>query len=120
MSTPLKTTALGWLLVSLGHTLSARDWQSLGQVRGLPNLAYTCAKAGWYQGSGFFLMNALINYAWSQDPLLLIDPVHQAVAVLMAAVMGVSSGWYLKRGVKVNGVVVGGMGVLQAWAVFAS
>ncbi|QMW35845.1 hypothetical protein G4B84_011374 [Aspergillus flavus NRRL3357] len=75
MPTALQSTAAGWLLISLGHTvhthlyhypnhilspeekLSAKDWQTLPQVRTLPNLAYTCARAGWYQGSGFFLMN---------------------------------------------------------------
>ena len=36
--------------------LSARDWQTEPKFRQLPNLAYTCGKVGWYQGSGFFLM----------------------------------------------------------------
>ncbi|KAB8234305.1 uncharacterized protein BDW43DRAFT_310331 [Aspergillus alliaceus] len=120
MPTALQTTALGWLLISLGHTISAKDWQSHPQVRTLPNLAYTCAKAGWYQGSGFFLMNALINYNWSQDPTLLSDPVNRALAVLMTAIVGVSSVWYLRRGVRSNGIVVGVMGALQAWAVFGN
>lgn len=39
--------------------ISARDWQSLPQFSKLPTLAYTCAKAGWYQGSAFFLMTGL-------------------------------------------------------------
>ncbi|KAB8223143.1 hypothetical protein BDV33DRAFT_200698 [Aspergillus novoparasiticus] len=120
MPTALQSTAAGWLLISLGHTLSAKDWQSLPQVRTLPNLAYTCAKAGWYQGSGFFLMNALINYNWSQNPALLNDPINRAVAALMTAIVGISSGWYLKRGVKSNGIVVALMGALQAWAAFGN
>ncbi|KAB8264232.1 hypothetical protein BDV32DRAFT_146014 [Aspergillus pseudonomiae] len=120
MPTALQSTAVGWLLISLGHTLSAKDWQSLPQARTLPNLAYTCARAGWFQGSGFFLMNALINYSWSQNPALLNDPINRAVAALMTAIVGVSSGWYLKRGVKSNGIVVALMGALQAWAAFGN
>ncbi|KAF7590193.1 hypothetical protein BBP40_003167 [Aspergillus hancockii] len=120
MSTSLQATALGWVLISLGHTLSAKDWQSLPQARTLPNLAYTCARAGWFQGSGFFLMNALINYNWSRDPTLLNEPVNQAIAVLMTAIVGFSSVWYLKRGVKANGIVVGVIGALQAWAAFGN
>ncbi|RHZ57297.1 uncharacterized protein CDV56_104269 [Aspergillus thermomutatus] len=117
-SSPLKATSIGWLLVSLGHTLSAGDWQSLPQFRQLPNLAYTCAKAGWYQGSAFFLMTAMINYGWAQNPALLQEPINKAIAALMTAIVWVSSGWYLKKGVKGNGVVVAAMGALQAWAAF--
>jgi hypothetical protein len=120
--------------------ISARDWQSLPQFRKLPNLAYTCAKAGWYQGSAFFLMTglslpyplflagektrdadglaAMINYNWAQNPALLAEPVNKGIAALMTAIVWVSAGWYLKKGVKANGVVVAAMGALQAWAAF--
>ncbi|KAF9892041.1 hypothetical protein FE257_002447 [Aspergillus nanangensis] len=118
MPTALQTTAAGWLLISLGHTISAKDWQSPPGFRALPNLSYTCAKAGWYQGSAFFVMNALLNYSWSKNPALLDDPVNKAIAALMTAIVWVSSGWYLKKGVKGNGVVVALMGALQAWAAF--
>ncbi|GAQ02807.1 hypothetical protein ALT_0128 [Aspergillus lentulus] len=136
LSTPLKATSIGWLLVSVGHTISARDWQSLPQFRKLPNLAYTCAKAGWYQGSAFFLMTglsppfgkqkdagaettaAMINYNWAQNPALLAEPINKGIAALMTAIVWVSAGWYFKKGVKTNGVVVAAMGALQAWAAF--
>jgi hypothetical protein len=117
-STPLKATSIGWLLISVGHTISARDWQSLPQFRKLPNLAYTCAKAGWYQGSAFFLMTAMINYNWAQNPALLAEPVNKGIAALMTAIVWVSAGWYIKKGVKANGVAVAAMGALQAWAAF--
>ncbi|EAW16614.1 uncharacterized protein NFIA_059690 [Aspergillus fischeri NRRL 181] len=117
-STPLKATSIGWLLISVGHTISARDWQSLPQFNKLPNLAYTCAKAGWYQGSAFFLMTAMINYNWAQNPALLVEPINKGIAALMTAIVWVSAGWYLKKGVKANGVVVAAMGALQAWAAF--
>jgi hypothetical protein len=117
-STPLKATSIGWLLISVAHTISARDWQSLPQFRKLPNLAYTCAKAGWYQGSAFFLMTAMINYNWAQNPAMLAEPVNKGIAALMTAIVWVSAGWYLKKGVKANGVVVAAMGALQAWAAF--
>ncbi|GFF30795.1 hypothetical protein IFM61606_02726 [Aspergillus udagawae] len=117
-STPLKATSIGWLFISVAHTISARDWQSLPQFRKLPNLAYTCAKAGWYQGSAFFLMTAMINYNWAQNPALLAEPVNKGIAALMTAIVWVSAGWYFKKGVKANGVAVAAMGALQAWAAF--
>ncbi|KAL4780304.1 hypothetical protein BJX76DRAFT_338330 [Aspergillus varians] len=116
MPTALQTTSVAWLLVSLGHTLSAKDWQSSPQFRALPSNADTCARAGWYQGSVFFLVNALLNYTWSQSPEQMQNPINKTIAVLMIAVMWVSSAWYFKRGVVSNGVVVAGMGALQAYS----
>ncbi|PLB50054.1 hypothetical protein P170DRAFT_404770 [Aspergillus steynii IBT 23096] len=118
MSTRLQATATGWLIISLGHTLSAKTWQSAPQFRALPNLPYSCAKVGWYQGSAFFLMTALLNYSWAQDPTLLELPVNRAIAALMTGIVWASSGWYFKRGVVENGVVVAVMGAVQAWAAF--
>ncbi len=57
MPSALQVTSAAWALVSLGHTLSAKDWQSSPQFRALPSNADTCARAGWYQGSVFFLVN---------------------------------------------------------------
>ncbi|KAL2817995.1 hypothetical protein BDW59DRAFT_130076 [Aspergillus cavernicola] len=118
MPNALQTTSIGWLIVSLGHTLGAKEWQSSPQFRALPTNADTCARAGWYQGSVFFLVNALINYNWSQSPEQLNNPVNKLIAGLMTAVMWASSGWYLKRGVVSNGAVVALMGALQAYSAF--
>lgn len=57
MPTALQTTSAAWALVSLGHTLAAKDWQSSPQFRALPSTADACARIGWYQGSVFFLVN---------------------------------------------------------------
>ncbi|PLN74950.1 hypothetical protein BDW42DRAFT_181518 [Aspergillus taichungensis] len=114
----LKSTAIGWLIVSLGHTISAKDWQSTPKFTTLPTLASTCAKAGWYQGSGFFIMNALLNYAWSQDPSLLQQPVHKAIAAVMVAIVWVSAGWYAKRGVGSNAAATALIGAVQGYAAF--
>jgi hypothetical protein len=140
-SKPLQTTAIGWVLIAAGHTLSARDWQTLPKFHQLPNLAYTCARAGWFQGSGFFLMTgmcgvatvlwartnaadrtnpALLNYHWSQNPEQLRLPVNKAVAALATAIVWASSAWYVKRGVNATGAVVAAMGALQAWSAFGS
>ncbi|KAL4923580.1 uncharacterized protein BDV17DRAFT_296211 [Aspergillus undulatus] len=116
MPTALQTTSFAWVLISLGHTLGAKDWQSSPAFRALPDNAHACARIGWYQGSAFFLVNALLNYNWSQSPEQLKNPINKFIAVLMTAVMWGSSGWYFKKGVNQNGVVVAIMGALQAWA----
>ncbi|KAG6002469.1 hypothetical protein E4U21_003035 [Claviceps maximensis] len=116
MTKSLKVAAVGWLLVSLGHTISAKDWQANVKFRNLSSFASACAKAGWYQGSGFFIMNALLNYAWSQNPALLHDPIHKAIAGTMVAIMWLSGWWYARNGVLANMMVVSAMGALQGYA----
>ncbi|KAG8428789.1 hypothetical protein J3459_002419 [Metarhizium acridum] len=118
MSKALQITSAGWLLISLGHTTSAKDWQANAKFQTLPRLSYACAKVGWYQGSGFFIMNALINYAWSKNPALLRDPVHKAIAGAMIAIMWASGWWYTKNGVASNAVAVGAIGALQGYSAF--
>ena len=136
-SKPLQATAVGWALVAVGHTLSAKDWQTVPQFRQLPNLAYTCSRAGWFQGSGFLLMTgmlachhieyitdrsipALLNYHWAHNPEQLRLPVNKAVAAIATAIVWASSGWYFKRGVKDIGTIVAAMGALQAWSAFCA
>ncbi|KAK9609670.1 hypothetical protein V6Z98_010208 [Aspergillus fumigatus] len=63
-------------------------------------------------------MTAMINYNWAQNPALLAEPINKGIAALMTAIVWVSAAWYLKKGVKTNGVAVAAMGALQAWAAF--
>ncbi|CEJ80731.1 hypothetical protein VHEMI00900 [[Torrubiella] hemipterigena] len=118
MPSALQVTAVAWLFVSLGHTVSRKDWQNTAKFNSLPQLATTCAKAGWLQGSGFFIMNALINYWWSKNPEALTDPIQKAIAGVMVAIMGASSLWYAKNGVTSNAVAVTAIGALQSYAAF--
>ncbi|ODA78651.1 hypothetical protein RJ55_06033 [Drechmeria coniospora] len=113
-----QTTAASWLLLSVAHTASANQWQSLPAFRSLSNLTYACAKAGWYQGSGFFVLCALTNCGWSKNPELLREPVHKAMAALMVAIMWASSAWYARQGVRPNAVAVGTVGALQLYSAF--
>ncbi|KAL4909353.1 hypothetical protein BDW74DRAFT_80329 [Aspergillus multicolor] len=120
MTSPLKATSIGWLIISVGHVLGAKEWQSNPQFRALPGIADTCARVGWYQGSAFFLVNvcgaALINYNWSLAPEQLRNPLNKAAAIVMALSMLGSSAGYFKGGVNKNGFVVAVVGALQAWA----
>ncbi|RDW78682.1 uncharacterized protein DSM5745_05534 [Aspergillus mulundensis] len=146
MTNALKATSIGWLVISVGHVvrplqlpslflithvhgknpdknknlrciqLGAKEWQSSPQFRALPVTADTCARVGWYQGSAFFLVNALINYNWSLAPEQLRNPINKAAALVMALSMLGSSAGYFRGGVSRNGLVVAVVGVLQAWA----
>ncbi|KAG6033373.1 hypothetical protein E4U41_006928 [Claviceps citrina] len=116
MTKSLQFTAVAWLLLSLGHTNSAKDWQANAKFQTLSRLSAACATAGWYQGSGFFIMNALLNYAWSRNPVLLHDPVHKAIGGIMVAIMWISGWWYAKNGVPANMIAVSVVGALQGYS----
>lgn len=66
------------------------------------------------------LTTALLNYAWSRNPALLLDPVHKAIAGALVAVMWVSGWRYAKAGVTGNMVAVSAMGALQTYSVFVA
>ncbi|KAJ6446764.1 surfeit locus protein 5 subunit 22 of mediator complex domain-containing protein [Purpureocillium lavendulum] len=130
MTRALQVTAAGWLLVALGHTSSAKDWQP--QIKSLPNLAYTCAKAGCafsHRQASFSLrrvqvltaatLAALLNYAWSQDPELLKLPVFKAIAGILVAIPAVAGWYYAKRGISSIALPVGAIGALQAYSAFS-
>lgn len=61
---------------------------------------------------------ALLNYAWSQNPALLSEPVHRAIAALMVSIIGISSAWYGKQRVMPNAFATGMVAILQGYAAF--
>ena len=63
-------------------------------------------------------MKALLNYAWSQNPSLLQQPIHKAIAGVMVAIVWVSAVWYAKRGVGSNAAATALIGAVQGYAAF--
>lgn len=81
MPDALQVTAAGWLFISLGHTvrhpyaythataanicllfqISRKDWQNNAKFNTLPLISNVCARAGWLQGSGFFIINGTVD-----------------------------------------------------------
>ncbi|TQW01254.1 hypothetical protein IF1G_01185 [Cordyceps javanica] len=118
MPSALEITAGAWLLTSLGHTVNGRDWQSHAAIKALPQEQKTCARLGWYQGSGFIFVASLLNYYWSKNPALLEDPIQKAIAGFLSAILGVSSVVYAANGVAANSVVTALVSALQAYAAF--
>ncbi|KAJ6782932.1 hypothetical protein PWT90_03084 [Aphanocladium album] len=118
MPSALEITAAALLFTSLGHTVNGRDWQSHASVKALPQEQRTCARTGWFQGSGFILIASLLNYYWSKNPQVLQDPIQKTVAGLFSAILGVSSVYYAANGVTANSVVTALTSALQAYSAF--
>ncbi|KAK2758234.1 hypothetical protein FQN54_004078 [Arachnomyces sp. PD_36] len=116
----LQTSAALMAVISLGHTVTANAFMSDPQFRRLPHTVSTFSRAGWFQGSVYLLVSALINYRWSRNPKALTDPIEKAIAGLLAAVLAGSAVWYKKKGISGTSAVVAIGSAVQAWAAFGS
>ncbi|KAF4771966.1 hypothetical protein PENNAL_c0085G03283 [Penicillium nalgiovense] len=114
----LKAAGYGSFLFAIKHAASGKQFQSLRQFQELPNIAYTCSMVGWYQGSAFLVLTALLNLHWAQNPKFLEDPLGRTMAALLVLIAWSSSAWYLRRGVKASGTLTAAAGIFQAWAAF--
>ncbi|KAJ5564285.1 hypothetical protein N7513_000527 [Penicillium frequentans] len=114
--TLLKVAGYGSLLVAIKHATSGKEFQCLRQFRELPNIAYTRSTVGWYQGSAYLVLTALLNLSWAKNPQSLREPLQRTMAALLVLIAWASSAWYIKRGVKSSGILTAVAGILQAWA----
>ncbi|PGH16882.1 hypothetical protein AJ79_01526 [Helicocarpus griseus UAMH5409] len=121
MSKAFKAAAIVFTLLSAGHTLAGKQWMTDPQFKALPRHVGAFSRVGWYQGSVFLLIGALLNYRWSQTSRgALTDPVEKAMAALATALCFGSSAWYNKNGIRDTAAIVGFAGVLQGYAAFFS
>jgi hypothetical protein len=61
---------------------------------------------------------AIMNYRWSKNPALLIDPLDKAMAALTTAICVGSALWYGKGGDGATGGTLAALGGLQTYAAF--
>jgi hypothetical protein len=105
------------------------------QFQRLPRSVSMYSRAGWYQGSVFFLIAgrfldetsslvliipALKNYRWAQSPGLLADPLDKTIAALTTAICLGSAVWYGKEGDRTTCGLLAIVGGLQAWAALSA
>ncbi|KAJ5155789.1 hypothetical protein N7492_008592 [Penicillium capsulatum] len=115
-STLLQAAGYGSLLIAIKHAASGKQFQRLRQFQELPNIAYTCNTVGWYQGSAYLVLTALLNLHWAQHPQSLEEPLQRAMAMLLVLIAWASSAWYFRRGVKESAILTVIAGVFQGWA----
>ncbi|KAH8664365.1 hypothetical protein BX600DRAFT_299341 [Xylariales sp. PMI_506] len=113
-SRALQIAALNQLLLSIGHTITAPSFMRTAAFRTLPTNEWSKSTVGWYQGSGLFLILAVINLRWSkQATLVSLDKVAAALATALLWASGV---WYHRNGDSGTAGVVAISGAVQAWA----
>ncbi|KAE8423129.1 hypothetical protein BDV36DRAFT_243661 [Aspergillus pseudocaelatus] len=114
----LKAAAYGSLILAFGHALSSRKFMRLRRFQELPSIAFVCSTVGWFQGSGYLVLTALLNLQWSLNPQALDEPLNRAIAALLTLIAWGSSISYLRGGVKSSGFITAAAGAFQAWAAF--
>ncbi|KAK2796311.1 hypothetical protein FQN50_009602 [Emmonsiellopsis sp. PD_5] len=121
MSKGYKAAAVVFALIAAGHTFAGKEWTKDPKFKALSRPVGAFARAGWYQGSIFFLIVALQNYRWSQTTAgALTDPVEKAIAALATVLCLGSSAWYNKNGIRDTAAIVGVAGCVQGWVAFFS
>ncbi|KAJ5088230.1 hypothetical protein N7456_011846 [Penicillium angulare] len=117
----IQASALSFVLLAVGHTIGGKQWTSEKAFKAIANSRpWACGTVGWYQGSAFFLVSAILHYQWSRDPAALNDPLTKAMAGIINILLWSSSAWYAKHGINENAWAVGLSAALQAYAVFKS
>ncbi|CAG8121608.1 unnamed protein product [Penicillium salamii] len=114
----LQISAGSFVFLSVAHTFMGRQWTSDPRFKAIKgSKPWACGTVGWYQGSGFMLVAALLHWQWSRDPSLLQEPATKIIAGLTNVLLWASSVWYARNGINDTASVVGLCAVLQAWAV---
>ncbi|KAF3053050.1 hypothetical protein E8E11_011663 [Didymella keratinophila] len=98
-------------VLSLGHTTKGLEQFKHASISALPTALRGAVKAGWYEGSGFFLMMAILNYKWSQTGLL--DIYDKSIAGLLVAILAGAAGSYFQSGDKPTATTLAAVAVLQ-------
>jgi len=118
LSRSLQVTAAAFAFVSVGHTIKAQEFMNDPQFKRLPRFVSMYSRAGWYQGSVFFLIAAILNYRWAKSPALLLEPIDKAVAALMTTIALGTAAWYGKEGDRTTSGLLTIVGALQSYAAF--
>ncbi|KAF2273881.1 uncharacterized protein EI97DRAFT_435528 [Westerdykella ornata] len=107
------TTAIAHGLLSLGHTAKGLEQFKEPSLKQIPALLRTTVKVGWYEGSVFFVIAALLNLKWSHSPIGLVDPLDKAIATLLTTLLFGAGAKYYGAGDRGTGITLAIVGILQ-------
>jgi hypothetical protein len=91
MPSLLTLTSLTHALLSLGHTLKGSSQFAHPSLSSIPPALRTASKIGWYEGSIWFLIAAVLNYKWSVNGGLK-DGADRLVAGMVVMILGGAGG----------------------------
>ncbi|KAF2711652.1 hypothetical protein K504DRAFT_402866 [Pleomassaria siparia CBS 279.74] len=108
----LLATAVAHSVLSLGHTAKGIEQAKHVSLKQVPALLRGTLVAGWYEGSVFFAIIAVLNYKWSTTGL--VDGPDKILATLVSALLFGFGANYARIGDKPTAVTLALVGALQA------
>ncbi|KAF2800583.1 hypothetical protein K505DRAFT_403926 [Melanomma pulvis-pyrius CBS 109.77] len=99
-------------VLSLGHTTKGIEQFKHPSLKQVPALLRSTVQAGWYEGSLFFAIVAVLNYKWSSTGL--VDGPDKVLAGLVTSLLFGFGANYFRAGDKPTAVTLAIVGVIQA------
>jgi len=111
----LLASAVAHGLLALGHTSKGLDQFKHISLNTLPIALRGALKAGWYEGSGFFLIMGVLNYKWAQNGIY--DIYDKSIAGLLVSLLAAASAAYYRCGDKPTAATLAAVAILQGLGV---
>ncbi|CAO2654326.1 Nn.00g110590.m01.CDS01 [Neocucurbitaria sp. VM-36] len=111
----LLAAAVAHGVLALGHTTKGLDQFKHPSLSTLPTALRGAVKAGWYEGSGFFLIMGILNYKWSQFGIF--DIYDKSIAGILISLLAAAGAAYYKSGDKPTATTLALVAILQGLGV---
>lgn len=111
----LLASAVAHAVLALGHTTKGLDQFKHPSVTSLPIALRGAVKAGWYEGSGFFLIMGILNYKWAQTGIY--DIYDKSIAGVLVSLLAAASAAYYRSGDKPTAATLAVVTILQGLGV---
>ncbi|KAH7390713.1 hypothetical protein BKA66DRAFT_568647 [Pyrenochaeta sp. MPI-SDFR-AT-0127] len=111
----LLAAAVAHGVLALGHTTKGLDQFKHTSLNALPTALRGAVKAGWYEGSGFFLIMGILNYKWAQTGIY--DIYDKSIAGILVSLLFSAGAAYYKSGDKPTASTLAVVAILQGLGV---
>ncbi|KAL6702971.1 hypothetical protein ACN47E_010326 [Coniothyrium glycines] len=111
----LLTAAAAHGLLALGHTAKGLEQFKHPSLSTLPLTLRGAVKAGWYEGSGFFLIMGVLNYKWSQTGIF--DVYDKGIAGILVSLLAAASASYYRSGDRSTAIMLATVAIIQGLGV---
>ncbi|OAL52122.1 hypothetical protein IQ07DRAFT_403862 [Pyrenochaeta sp. DS3sAY3a] len=111
----LLAAAVAHGVLALGHTTKGLDQFKHPSLNTLPTALRGAVKAGWYEGSAFFLIMGILNYRWSQTGIY--DIYDKSIAGILVSLLLGAGAAYFKSGDKPTATTLAVVAIIQGLGV---
>ncbi|KAF1848387.1 uncharacterized protein K460DRAFT_364364 [Cucurbitaria berberidis CBS 394.84] len=111
----LLAAAVAHGVLALGHTTKGLDQFKHPSLNTLPTALRGAVKAGWYEGSGFFLIMGILNFRWYKTGIS--DVYDKSIAGILVSLLVAAGAAYYRSGDKPTATTLAVVAILQGLGV---